>query len=240
MIYPVLRGLGASSIVPGFDRRGSAHHATASDETSTPEEHAPAPRARPSPRKSHPPAPRTRLAAISSSALLRFFRLGAISSRTLHFSGGGSRFESRRVRFSRGGSRSGRESSRAAIAAVRESELVPINVDVSHATTTILAALPRIEPFAAELATLPGYDPEWLAKLERYTLALYATHGGYLAAARRRSAKSRTRRRVRRPRVSARAGSASRRRRSGAASPRSARAVARSAARSRTASGRGR
>src|SRR5262245_7317259 len=75
-------------------------------------------------------------------------------------------------------------SSRSAIAAVPDPELLPLNVDVSNVTATILGAIPKIVPHAAELATLPGFDVARLDALEPHTLALYATHGMYLGATR--------------------------------------------------------
>lgn len=76
------------------------------------------------------------------------------------------------------------ESSLSAIEAVRESELLPITVDLPSVTATILGALPQIEALAPEVAELPATDATLIEKLEPYALALFEAHSNYLDAIR--------------------------------------------------------
>jgi hypothetical protein len=62
------------------------------------------------------------------------------------------------------------------IAAVAESELAPINVDIPRAVATVLGALPAITELMPELAKLPQLDRAELGRLRDYALAAWFAH----------------------------------------------------------------
>ncbi len=76
----------------------------------------------------------------------------------------------------------------AEIRAVPDRDLIPVNVDVLSAITTVLGRLPSLEGLRAELATLPGFDLARFAKLHDYALALGHTHFMHRIAAGRSDA----------------------------------------------------
>jgi hypothetical protein len=68
----------------------------------------------------------------------------------------------------------------AEIAAVKEDQLGPINVEIMASIATVIGALPGIERFAEELATLPYFDAKQYANLKLYTFALSHAHTSHL------------------------------------------------------------
>jgi hypothetical protein len=70
----------------------------------------------------------------------------------------------------------------AEIRSVPERELVPVNVDVLGAVTTVLGALPELRALRAQFAELRGFDLASFDKLRDYALALGHAHAMYPAA----------------------------------------------------------
>jgi hypothetical protein len=69
------------------------------------------------------------------------------------------------------------------IAAVRDEELHPINLDITSAVATVLGALPEIRELSARMAELPGLDVQNIDQLEDLTLAVRHANTQYLTAA---------------------------------------------------------
>jgi hypothetical protein len=65
---------------------------------------------------------------------------------------------------------------RAEILEVPVSALTFINIDVAHAVTIVLGALPAIVEHRAQIKELPGFDVKQLDKLEDYALAVLDAH----------------------------------------------------------------
>jgi hypothetical protein len=63
------------------------------------------------------------------------------------------------------------------IRAVDPSDLVPLNIDVQTAYTTVIGALPNLRSVAADIqAAVIGFDPKSLDQLEDYARALASAH----------------------------------------------------------------
>jgi hypothetical protein len=71
----------------------------------------------------------------------------------------------------------------AEIRALPEAELVPVNIDVQGAVTTVLGALPELSALRPELVELKDFDLASFDKLRDYSLALGYTHAMYRVAA---------------------------------------------------------
>jgi hypothetical protein len=69
------------------------------------------------------------------------------------------------------------------IAAVRDEELQPINLDITSAVATVLGALPEIRELTARMAELPGLDVDKIDQLEDLTLAARHANTQHLTAA---------------------------------------------------------
>lgn len=65
----------------------------------------------------------------------------------------------------------------AAVRAVPEQELLPLNLDVPSTVTTVLGAWPEIRAFRDTVAALPGANMTAFDNLRDYALALAHTHG---------------------------------------------------------------
>src|SRR5262249_15274103 len=65
---------------------------------------------------------------------------------------------------------------RAEILAVPPSEIIQVNVDVAHAVTTILGALPAIAAYRVQFKALPEFDFKSIDRLEDYALAAMEVH----------------------------------------------------------------
>ena len=68
------------------------------------------------------------------------------------------------------------------INAVPDSALVPINISIPTAVTTVLGSLPKIRAMRDQLAGMPGFDLEAFDKLEDYTLAVAHAQARYAIA----------------------------------------------------------
>lgn len=62
------------------------------------------------------------------------------------------------------------------LAAMQESDIVYLNVEINAATTTVLGAMPEILALRPALATLPDFDVTSLDRLERYASATTYLH----------------------------------------------------------------
>lgn len=68
------------------------------------------------------------------------------------------------------------------IIAVKDEQLVPLNVDVVTASTLVLGALPKLRALRQEIVQLPGFDIARFDKLEQYAFALNQANGLYRSA----------------------------------------------------------
>jgi hypothetical protein len=68
-------------------------------------------------------------------------------------------------------------------AAVPLEELAQVNLDLQHATGTILGALPEVMALREQIIKeLPAFDIKWVDRLEDYALALRFAHAAYQTA----------------------------------------------------------
>ena len=70
----------------------------------------------------------------------------------------------------------------AEVRAVTENELLPINIEVPGAVTTVLGTLPELRAFRGELSQLSGFDLKRFDRLRDYSLALGYAHAMFRAA----------------------------------------------------------
>jgi hypothetical protein len=68
------------------------------------------------------------------------------------------------------------------LAAVKEEDLLQVNLDVTAAVTSVLGLLPEVRALRAQMEGLPAFDMAAFDKLEDYALALSYSNTGYLAA----------------------------------------------------------
>jgi hypothetical protein len=64
----------------------------------------------------------------------------------------------------------------ALISEVADDALVPINIDIPRAVSTILGSLPSVEPYLPKLRTLPDFDFGAIEKLKDFTFAAWHAH----------------------------------------------------------------
>jgi len=68
-------------------------------------------------------------------------------------------------------------------AALSRDELVQVNLDLQHATSTILGVIPEVMALREQIIKeLPAFDISYVDKLEDYTLALRFAHAAYQTA----------------------------------------------------------
>ena len=66
--------------------------------------------------------------------------------------------------------------------AVRQDELIPVNLDVANAIATAVGALPKVMVFREEASHLPGFDVSHFDRLQVYIFALSHAHASVIAA----------------------------------------------------------